>query len=71
MTVGKLFHRDAGATANEQSTALVRVRFTCNMLLFAERSVLVGLYGHMSSHKYTVATRATHNQPGSRVLYSL
>ncbi|KAK2171225.1 hypothetical protein NP493_1090g00017 [Ridgeia piscesae] len=33
---------DAAATANEQSPALVRVRFTCNMLLFAERSVLVG-----------------------------
>ena len=44
MTVGKLFHRhrDAIPTANEQSPALVRVRFTCNMLLFAERSVLVG-----------------------------
>ena len=42
MTVGKLFHRDAVATANEQSPALVRVRLTSNMLLFAERSVLVG-----------------------------
>ena len=41
MTVGKLFHRDAAATANEQSPALVRVHFTSNMLLFAERSVLV------------------------------
>ena len=40
--VGKLFHREAAATANEQSPALVRVRFTSNMLLFAERSVLVG-----------------------------
>ena len=45
MTVGKLFHRDAVATANEQSPALVRVRFTSNMLLFAERSVLVGWSG--------------------------
>ena len=26
MTVGKLYHRDAAATANEQSPALVRVR---------------------------------------------
>ena len=42
ITVGKLFHRDAAATANEQSPALVRVRFTSIMLLFAERSVLVG-----------------------------
>ena len=42
MTVGKLFDRDAAAKANEQSPALVRVRFTSNMLLFAERSVLVG-----------------------------
>ena len=42
MTVGKLVHRDAAATANEQSPALVRVRFTSNMLLFALRSVLVG-----------------------------
>ena len=42
ITVGKLFHRDAAATANEQSPALVRVRFTLIMLLFAERSVLVG-----------------------------
>ena len=42
MTVGKLFHRDAAATANEQSPALVRVGFTYKMLLFAERSVLVG-----------------------------
>ena len=42
MTVGKLFHRDAAATAKEQSQALVRVRFTSNMLLLAERSVLVG-----------------------------
>ena len=42
MTVGKLFHRDAAAIANEQSPALVRVRFTSNMLLFAKRSVLVG-----------------------------
>ena len=41
MTVGNIFHRDAAATANEQSPALVRVRFTSNMLLFAERSVLV------------------------------
>ncbi|KAK2178087.1 hypothetical protein NP493_563g03024 [Ridgeia piscesae] len=31
MTVGKLFHRDAETTANEQSPALVRVRFTCNI----------------------------------------
>ena len=37
MTVGKLFHRDAAATANEQSPTLVRVRFTSIMLLFAER----------------------------------
>ena len=56
MTVGKLFHRDAEATANEQSPALVRERFTSNMLLFAERSVLVGRYGHTSSHKYTGAS---------------
>ena len=42
MTVGILFHRDAAATANEQSPALVQVHFTSNMLLFAERSVLVG-----------------------------
>ena len=32
MTVGKLFHRDVEATANEQSPALVRIRFTSNML---------------------------------------
>ena len=42
ITVGKLFHRDAAATANDPSPALVRVRFTSNILLFAERSVLVG-----------------------------
>ena len=41
-TVGKLFRRDAAATANEQSPALARVRFTSNMGLFAERTVLVG-----------------------------
>ena len=49
MTVGKLFHRDAAATANEQSPALVRVRFTSNMLLFAERSVLVGTRVHINT----------------------
>ena len=32
MTVGKLFHRDAAVAANEQSPALVQVRFTSNML---------------------------------------
>ena len=42
MTVGKLFHRDAAATGNDQSPALERVRYTSNILLFAERSVLVG-----------------------------
>ena len=56
ITVGKLFHRDVAVIANEQSPALLRVRFTSNMLLFAERSVLVGLYGHTSSHKYTGAS---------------
>ena len=56
MTVGKLFHRDAAAIANEPSPAFVRVRFTSNMLLFAERSVLVGGYGHTTSHKYTGAS---------------
>ena len=32
IAVGKLFRRDAAATANEPSPALVRVRFTSNML---------------------------------------
>ncbi|KAK2168086.1 hypothetical protein NP493_1245g00072 [Ridgeia piscesae] len=41
MTVGK-YCSVRTATANEQFPALIRVRFTCNMLLFAERSVLVG-----------------------------
>ena len=42
VTVGKLFHKDAAATANEPSPALVRVRFISDMLLYAERIVLVG-----------------------------
>ena len=41
ITAGKLFRRDAAATANEPYPALVRVRFTCSIVLLAERSALV------------------------------
>ena len=41
-TLGKEFHRDAVATANEPSPALVRGRFTSSLLLLAQRSALVG-----------------------------
>ena len=56
MTVGKLFHRDAAATANEHSPALVRVRFTSNMLLFAE-AVFLSVDTGTRVHTNTLARR--------------
>ena len=50
MTVGKLFHRDAAATANEQSPALVRVRFISIMLLFADYFAVSQGYIHNVIH---------------------
>jgi len=51
-TLGKEFHRDAAATANEPSPALVRGRFTSSLLLLAQRSALVGWYGRHSSRRH-------------------
>ncbi len=59
MSLGKVFHKVAAATANELSPALTWVRRTVNMLLLVERRALVGLYGHTRSHKYFGASPCT------------
>ena len=40
--LGKVSRRDAAATANEQTPALIRVRFTSKLLQLAELSAPAG-----------------------------
>ncbi|KAK2173651.1 hypothetical protein NP493_859g00001 [Ridgeia piscesae] len=55
MTVGKLFHRDAAATANEQSPALVRYAslLTCYC---SQSAVFLSVDTGTRVHKYTGAS---------------
>ena len=58
--LGKVFHKDAAATKNEPSPALVRVRFISTLLQLAERSALAGRFGRTRSHRYTGASSCWH-----------
>ena len=59
MLLGRAFHNVAAATTNELSPAFTCVRTIVSKLLFAERNVLAGLYGHTRSDRYFGASPCT------------
>ena len=56
ITVGKLFHRDASATANEQSPALVQVRFTFSVTFWPPR---LATLRNVAEYGYNLSKRGT------------